>query len=149
MSLRQQIVDAIETRAKTISVANGYQTAIGSHVFVWKLTPFGANEMPGVDIRDRSDAIDSEGLKGSVNVDNHDLTVAFEVVCQSGRTSDDDVRKMIADVYKMIGMDPTWGSLALTTQLAGDEITETQDEHVIAGATITVTVLYRTNKYAS
>ena len=33
---RQQIVTAVETRLKTISVAHGYQTALGAHVFTWR-----------------------------------------------------------------------------------------------------------------
>ncbi len=53
-SIRQRIVDAIDTRFKAILVTGGYVTDIGSHVFWWKDAPMQISDLPGMNCKDES-----------------------------------------------------------------------------------------------
>ena len=51
-TIRQQIMDAIETRFEGISVANGYNSDMGLHVSHWKATALNADDFPALEYRD-------------------------------------------------------------------------------------------------
>jgi hypothetical protein len=155
MGLRQDIIDKIETKFKTILVVNGYHTNLGNNVFVWRPGILQADELPAIVVRDVWDVIDSEGEFGPKNVFTHMMQVESEVVA-GGASSDKTVRQMIADVHKAIGVDDTWDGKAVTTILnngisesgtPADEMNVQQEGNIIAGAKIRFRVLYRTTKW--
>ena len=143
---RQQIVDAVATRLGTILTTAGYHTNLGSNVFEWKGTKFEAREMPGIDVRDTVDEIDHRSIDTPTNVDTHRLTVMLSLAVD-GSTSTDSVREMIADVYKAIGTDPTFGALAIDSWVVKDEVDTEQEELRISGVEIEIAVLYRTSLF--
>lgn len=111
MTKRQQIVNAIETRFKTILVVGGYRTNLGDNVHVWRLSDWAKDEAPGVDIRDTDWDSDETG-QGL-----HDHGLLIEVYVEAGGgTSPASVREMAADVLQAIGVDDTWGGLAIQTR---------------------------------
>jgi len=112
--LRQTIMDAIETRMKTILTTGGYYSNLGSNVFVFRprlaesmYTPLNASELPAVIVRDGMAAYSEFTLGGKCRCD---LSVELEVRCEDGSDSADTARKLIADVYAAIGTDPKWGA---------------------------------------
>ena len=138
-SIRQQIIDAIETQLGTILTTNGYETNLGSNIFVWKPEPFAATEVPGADIQDQEETIDL-----AVWLHEHSLTLAVKVV-GSGTTVTADLRKYIADVTKAVGVDLTWGSLAQDTAFSGTDLIEVEvNDKVRMGVQMNFTVQYNT-----
>jgi hypothetical protein len=140
MSIRREdIIGALETRLKTISVVNGYHTALGSHIFVWLPAVINESERPAANVRDMDDSI----VRSSVPYDTHEMSVEIDVAS----TTVTALRQAIYDVYKAIGTDPTFGGLAIDTALLGDAFEVDQLEKVVTGAVISVTVTFRTSNY--
>ena len=138
---RQQIMDAVKSRLQTITTVNGYNTNLGNNVYEWKETAFAENEMPGIDYHDSR----CERFDGVLNRFRWRLNVELEIATQDA-TAVSDVRKMIADVYKAIGTDDTWGGLAITTgQPESDEMRVMKEERFIAGALIGMFIIYETS----
>jgi hypothetical protein len=149
MSIRRQdILSAIKTRMQNISVANGYHSAMGVNVFVWRTSSLDPNVLPALIIRDMSQAKDQEGENAPYSFDTWRMQIEIEIVGQSGGTTDVSIRQMIADVYKAIGVDDTFGGVAITSFLLDDGIIlNDQQSKVVGGATIHFEILYRTSKY--
>jgi hypothetical protein len=113
-SIRQQIMDKIESRLGTILVSNGYQTDIGNNVFPWLLsTPA---SLPAVVFRDMRRDVTAH-IESCLST----VTVETEVFGAAGFT-DDDIRAMIKDVVNAFGTDTTWDGLALDTDLVSDNV---------------------------
>ena len=149
MSIRRQdILGAIKTRMNGISVAGGYHTAAGVNVFIWRTANLDQTILPALVIRDTGQAKDQEGESSPYSFDTWRMKVEIEVVCESGSTTDVLLRQIIADVYKAIGVDDTWGGNAITSFLSDDEmVLQDQQAKIVGGATIKFEVLYRTRKY--
>src|SRR5574343_531517 len=96
---RQGIVDAVETRMKTILSTSGYYTNIGSNTFVWKSTSYKAEQLPAVDIEDSSEMIDDDAEDESLEV--HTLSLSVFVVASYG-TSAEQIRQAMEDVRKAV-----------------------------------------------
>lgn len=144
-SRRQQIVDAVKTRFQAITVAGGYETNIGNNVFEWRDIPsvmVEENDMPCVLVRDPRTEITQRVSK----VQDHDLTIEAAVVTATA-TIPVQVRKMIADIYKAIGVDRTWGGKALDTLPVKDEMGVEHAGKRFGGATVTFTIRHRTLSY--
>lgn len=139
-SKRQQIVDAVETRLKTIKTANGYTTNLGDKVFTWKPSPISSdNDLPCITIRDTANQRDS----GTTAMWRWRLTLEIEIACSSGTTTDDTLRKMLEDVYKAIGTDPLFGGLAaLSTEANEDRMEIFKEEKTFGGATVEIVIPY-------
>jgi len=136
---RQQIMDAVKTRLQGITVANGYDFNLGSHVFEWRTTTLNDNEIPGIVFRDVQN-VKIEG--GPVAYFRWGLNIEIDIITQGG-TSIADIRKMLGDVYKAIGTDHSWGGLAiLTEQPNNDEIQSEQQERKITGVSIRLQIIY-------
>ena len=60
-SIRQSIVESIIARLQTITVANGYETNLGSNVFDWKLSAVQEGSLPCVALRDTNETIERRG----------------------------------------------------------------------------------------
>ncbi len=138
---RQSIIDAIDTQLKTILIANGYDTDLGSNVFEWRQVPLQESELPALIYRDVTSEIEIIVLDRHTHI----LNLEVEVKTQPGSTSGSLARKMIADVIKAIGVDHTWGALAIKTDPVSSEIVFEQHEKIITGAIINFEITYRTD----
>ncbi|RQW89937.1 MAG: hypothetical protein EHM79_02200 [Geobacter sp.] len=141
MSKRQQIVDAIETRMKTILTTGGYATNAGRNVFDWRITPIPETELPAICIYDGDCAIDYE--ETPVGLQGHFLIVDL-VSDAKGSAARADVRKINADVVKAIGTDLTWGGLAVDTDLISHGLNMEQGDKPIGAGIVRIKIYYRT-----
>jgi hypothetical protein len=143
---RQDIVDAIETRLKTILVTGGYHSDLGLNVFVWRRAPIEAHEVPAVNILDRETKLSGTGLKGATPLSTYEMTVEIQVAA-TGSAAPDTVRSLAADVYKAVGTDPTFSGKVLITTPIGDEMYAEHAGEVVADAVIRLSLLYRTDLF--
>ena len=136
-TIRQQIITAVDTQLKTISVANGYRTALGATVQEWDLTPLSAaNETTGrLEYRDGGE----DRLDLTVGEQTMGLPLVIRVLTP-GSTSMADIRKMLADVAKAMYEDPTFGGLADDTNQEGPATLDKGEE---ADEAAGVEILYR------
>lgn len=152
---RQTIMTAIKTRMQGILKTSSYQTDIGNHVITDRprlLGPDGsigsaiveASELPCVIISDPQDDIAPD----TFTTDLHRLTVELEVRAENSATTETEVRKMMADVYKAIGTDTTWGGVAVSTErIPPDEKIHIQGDKIIGGALIKIAVVFQTDAW--
>ena len=116
---RDAIVAAIVTRLKGILVASGYQTDAGRSVFLWRTTPLGSAEVPGIILRDPERRV---AYEYSDTVRDYELTV--EVVGIGSPGNPDDLGAVGDDIYKaLLEGDRTFGGLI-------NDITPDADEKV-------------------
>ena len=137
-SKRQQIVTAIDARLKTIRVVNGYETNAGNNVYEWRSSAMIESELPGLIYRDTQE---TEAL--SIGYQVHTLTIEIEGYVV-GNAAPANLRKLIADVIKAIGVDSLWSALAEDTRSVEETIQVEQEERRIAGTRIKIEVDYRT-----
>lgn len=141
--VRQQIVEAIDARLKTILKKNGYFSDVGNNVFEWRESGIAAAELPALVYRDKV-----EEIEGFTMLEyDHRLVVDVDVVAEPGSVGVEEVRKIIADVFAAIGTDDRWGGLALDSWPIGTEIETAEDANVITGALVRFGVSYQTNKW--
>lgn len=136
-SVRQQIVDAVETRLKTIKTANGYETDIGLNVNVWHTTDFQETELPAIDIRDVSEVMEVRG-------GNHICTLTVEIEAKvSGSASGVTMRDILADIIKAVGTDSTFSNLVQETRpLQNDSFGFGKNDKLIASILMTFEMRY-------
>lgn len=142
-SKRQQIIDAIDARLKTIKTVNGYETDAGNNVFEWRATPLQDSELPALLFRDTTSPVDDE----TYSMHLHTLSVEITLVA-SGATSADIIRKMLADIQKAIGTDATWSGIAADTLLRTVDIgTVEHAEFKYTGGAINIAIQYLTERW--
>lgn len=143
-SVRQRLINAIDAKLRTVTIANGFETDMGNHVFHWKASDFSQSDLPLVEYRDVAcDVVEG----GPMGLHTFALTMEVEVVTAGGSATPTEIRKAIADVYKVIGQDVQFGGLAINTEPTGDEIKVDQADRVIGGALIRFKVVYRTRLF--
>lgn len=147
---RQEILTNIVTRFQGITGAPTYYTTVASgSVKLWPSSPFEEADLPAIVVRDIADEITFEDVAGANNRHAHRLTVEIDIIAVKGSDPiDTTVRQMIADVYKAVNVDDTWSGKAITTEAGGDEFLIDQAERQVGGATITIVVLYITNRFS-
>jgi len=145
-SLRQRLVEKVETRMATITVANGYRTNAGSNVDVWRVASWDQDELPCINIRDLVDRVD-ESRAGTQRL--HRL-LGFELevmVKESGEAAAETTRHVVADIQEAIGTDEKWDSLAMLTTYESDELDSDQRERKMAGAMVRFTIHYHQGRW--
>ncbi len=142
-TVRQKIMDAIDTRLQTILIANGYKTDAGLKVFAWKDFGMDDADLPALVYKDIIDDPDQVTIG---NVDNT-LLVEVTALAAKGSTSDEQIREMIADVIKAVGVDETWGDLAEFTLLPSASMEVEQLEKKIFGAQVDLRIEYQTARF--
>jgi hypothetical protein len=145
-SKRQTIVDAIDARFKTILVSpGGYETNLGANVFPWKTTPFTDDELPGLAYRDLDETNDI-----SIGQWEHAMMLEIDIHVFSETDAMAALRAAIKDVVTSIGSDTTFGGLTEDVVPAErDFIRITQNDGRYAGCTLSMIVLYLTNRWAA
>lgn len=141
---RQQIVTAIDTRLKTILTANGYETNIGATVVWWAMSPIDQNLLPQILVKD-TEKMDILGI----GQHQHTLNIAVEIMLKPVYTAAaSTMRQVIADLYKCIGVDVTWGGLAEDTSLPMESgLRIEQHEYCLVGVGYNFDVEYITNPW--
>jgi hypothetical protein len=128
----------MDSRFSAILTTGGYETNIGTNVVDWPVEPFTDEELPVLTYKDVTVETEVESFVGFANR----MTVIITAAVTS-TTPMAQIRKIIADVDKAIGIDQTWGGLALMTERVGDESEATIQEKKFTGCSITVVVTFR------
>lgn len=144
MSIRQQIITALDTRLRTITTANGYLTNVGQRVFDWLDRDLADTELDAIVYRDPANEISQETFS---QVDNR-VRVEIEVKTKSASTTAAQVRKLIEDVYKAIGIDETFGGLAHEAQPVSENIDIQQADKIMGSATVVIEIYYVSTKWS-
>lgn len=137
--IQQKIIDAIDTRFKTILIANGYFTNVGQHVGWWKKL-LAIADLPGMNLKDRT-----ETRSLGPGVYDRTLTINIEASV-SGSDSPKVARQIEADIEKAIWIDETWDYLAHKTDILGRELDAAHAENKIAQINITIQIEYQTGR---
>lgn len=138
---RDGIVAAIATRFKGILVAFGYQTDAGRNVFLWRTTPLGTLEVPGIILRDPDRRVTYEY---SDTVRDYELTL--EVVGVGAPGNPDDLGAVGDDIYKaLLEGDRTFGGLINDITPETDEKMYDQQAQRIGALLVRFKVRYRTS----
>lgn len=105
-SRRQQIIDKIKALLATITVANGFNTDVGSNVFEWKSISFQDTEIPGINIRDPNEEVETRG-------GNHFYTLTIEIEAKvSASATTNEAREVLADIQTLMGRNQNLDNLA-------------------------------------
>jgi len=139
-SIRQQIISALDTRLKAILTTGGYETNIGVNVFDWRSESLEESDLPALIYRD----ISAETTIDTMASFAHKMTLNILVAVQNS-TPMAEIRKIIADIDKAIGVDHTYGNLALMTERISDESGVEIDEKKFAGCQIVYVITFRTS----
>jgi len=139
---RQSLFDAVLTRAATITIANGYATNIGSHVKEWQTTPLEPADLDALCVSDANEntIVGQEGENAGLY--RRELEITFDAVLAENGQNAQTARKAIGDLIKMIGVDPTWGSLARRTLPISDQVMLDDSGTRIGGVRVKVKIIY-------
>jgi hypothetical protein len=139
---RQQIVAALLTRLQGILTTSGYETNAGQHVFEWPDVELSEeDEMPAVVVRDTDGPVE----RATNSKDLHTMVVGIECLAK-GSTAPAEVRKVMGDVVKAVGVDLWFGGLAHDTNLVGTSIRQmSQEDRRLGGGEIVLQIEYLTD----
>jgi hypothetical protein len=144
-SKRADIMAAFVTRMQGITIVGGYATDIGKKVTEWKLTPYGASETEGLDIKDVGNTPDPDFAASGVWAWRMKIKVL--VLAVKGTTTGTYIRSVIADILKAVGTDITWGGLAITTHQPEDNMVVDEQGKIIGDAEVDVEISYNTPRW--
>lgn len=142
-SIRQQIITAITTRFAAILTSGGYETDIGARVTLWNVKPIDERTLRGIDLMD----VEEETTDQVTRHQDHTLTMWAVVHAKEGDETAAYLRKAIADVWRAIGSDRRWSTLARDTLPIKSEMLFNQAGQLNGAARIQFKVLYRTATY--
>lgn len=145
-SKRQQIIDKIDTRLKTILTTGGYLTNAGQHVYPWLPEISEIADQIALVYRD-PDENNSAATEGSIGYHRHELTIEIEIRCAAGSVTVETVRKVLADIETAIGTDPKWSALAQRTNPGSNRIDTAQNSNIVSRATMNFVVVYQTKAW--
>lgn len=135
---RQSIVDALDTRLKTITTTNGYSANL--NVYEWLVTPLEETDLPAVIFRDLEDDIDTDEI-GTRR--DHTLTIEMDVAASSS-SSPDTVRELCRDILTAIGTDKTFGGLVYDVDPTTVSLDVNEADQRLSGGQIVIEVRYKT-----
>ena len=143
-SIRQQIIDYLDTKLKTILVSNGYNSDLGNNVYRWQPNPLPHDTTIALVYKD----MEAEVFDAAHNKSDHHLNLTAEIIARAGAASDDEIRKMLNDVIKALGVDFTCSGLAITVKINSHSINDIEPSEKVTGlGTVKFAVLYRTNQF--
>ena len=143
-SVRQRIVDVIDTRLQTITTGNGYTTDAGNNVKEWQENPFEKGDQQGIDFRDVGEEIEDS----AVGEQWHTLYVEVRAFGY-GSTATDDGRKVIADIIQCMGTDLEMSTLAEDTRIvaAAEDFEVEHEDRRYAGILLRFAIEYATDRF--
>lgn len=142
MSKRQTIINGLDAKLKAIKTANGYQTNAGNNVFAWREDELQTHELPGIVYLDRI-----AGKRGGGSIGSFRWALAVDIYCYAGAGSNTpaEVRKLVADVLKAIGVADTgrWNGQAQATELSdGSEMSIERRGKTAGEAVVNINIIY-------
>ena len=141
--IRQQIVDALDLRFKSILIVGGYQTDIGKNVFAWRSTAFTDDELPGLAYLDLDESNDV-----SIGEWEHGMILEIDLHILHETDAMRELRNAITDVLRAIGLDTRLGGLTEDiTPSQRDFIKITQNDERYASCMLNMIVTYLTNRW--
>jgi hypothetical protein len=146
-SIRQKICAAVLAGHLTILKSNGYNSDLGKQMEEWRGTDFNIDDiLPGSPGGTIADTLEEDSEKVTLHQD-HDLTFELTVVLAEADQTPKIARQVIADTFKILGVDRTWGNLAYRTLAGKTEMDVSQDKKKIMGFRRTFKVVYRTRNF--
>ncbi|MCP9495886.1 MAG: hypothetical protein MSG64_15665 [Pyrinomonadaceae bacterium MAG19_C2-C3] len=150
MNKRQQIIDKVLARMQGIATTAEYapgknfETNLGAHVTEWNEEQVERANLPALDVRDflNSPVQESRSSDGH----EHVLTIQFAVIA-AAKEQTSFVRACIADIYRAIGIDDSWDSLASKTMPKRDLLKIDQQGQRIAGAIVEINIHFFTASF--
>lgn len=142
-SKRQQIVTALDARLKLITVANGYETNLGTNVKWYRQEPFAEAEI-GISCEDSETAPEWIGF----GVQLHRMTVVIDAVLPATAQAP-ELRAAAADIVKAIGADVTLGGLAEDCILGDVQMDVGQESVRAGGARLSAVFEYATDPWTA
>jgi hypothetical protein len=142
---RETLVQAVVARFKEISPTNGYRTDVGRNVTAWHVKPVEDTQLPYLDVRDMNESTE-EPL---TNHHEHTLKIGAYIAVAAGPYQTASItRDAISDVWQCIGVDRTWGGVALTSRPLSSELdVDNQDGKTLGRAHIEFDIVYRTRPF--
>lgn len=154
----KRISDMINTRLATISVANGYNTEIGSKVTNWKLDDWTSGQLPGVAYRlydQRTEETEKfDPLQAAAYGEKHDLSLEVIVGTEKATSTtstaiEAEIMQMVEDVEKAFRAEQIdggrcWQGLADWTVIESIEMNMEKKEKIVGEARIIFKIRIRT-----
>lgn len=140
-SKRQQVVDALEARLKTITKVNGYASDLGRNVFVWRPLPVPEEVLPCAILRDTVSP-----TQETFGEHLHRMATEVEVI-GAGTDAPEQVRAMVADITKAIGTDRTFGSLVQEVNPVSEDFQVEQASKKLGSALLRFEVIFTTTPW--
>ncbi|MCP4989332.1 MAG: hypothetical protein GY928_25735 [Colwellia sp.] len=104
-SKRQQIMTELLSIFSKLTKLYGHQTNLGSNIFEWKTIDFQSTELPGIDVRDTSEIVETRGGR-------HYYTLTIELEAKvSASTSTAVAREVLADIQTLLACNQNLGGL--------------------------------------
>lgn len=150
-SIRQQIVDAIETRLGQIAVGKVWTLEDGSThtctvaskgVYPWRKVPFSPTQLPAIAIYDGGSTLED----GPIGSFSHALEVSIVGYIASSSPVN-TARELAADILAAVGSDHRWGGLAQWSYVESLPLDIEPAGDVVAAGEIKLTVHYRTGRW--
>lgn len=139
--VHQKIMDAVKARLVTIDGTGSYNTDLSSSVYEWSPV-LEISKLPAAVYRDTGQTLGEE-----ISKHLHTLAVEVSLTVASGASTLADLRKLIADVYRAVGVDQQWSALAILTEWQGFSISYDEESKDIASALVTFLINYRTQEF--
>ncbi len=148
MSVRQNIITSVKSTFQNITILNGYNTDFGQKLYEWKHVDVASADMDCIILRDNQCLfVDPEEPDDNVQNRQWKKLTLQVIVVTSGKTSSETLRRVVADIYKAIGTNPTWDGNAVRTEVDGDEMELDQLNKIFGATIITVNITYVTEKW--
>ena len=143
-TIRQQIINAVIAALEEISIANGYETDIGTTVEDWPVNlqgTYDANELPVIGVFDVDNTTSREQLRAQKV--KRELTIQARCYLKS-TTPASECRKVLGDLEKALWQDETWGGLAVATMPSREGPDIKAESLEISAAVVEVVIHYIT-----
>lgn len=155
-TLRQQIVDALLTRFRTIKTDNGYETNAGHYVFEWKdldNSPWNAEEVAegAINVKDKSEPGTDSTVQG-----RHEKELQFELDIGTNKsvgntlTVAQQVRKILGDIEKSLDDSGTWITgiaIRSISPFTVNEASIVQTGNVLGAARVQFSIKYTNQRF--
>lgn len=138
---REQVMAAIVARLGTIRTSGGYQTDVGSHVFRWRATSLGPDEVPGCIVRDPARRVTYEY---SDTARDYEMSISVIGVAEPGDAADANLNLVVDDLLKaMLEGDRTLGGVVNDIVPDSDEKVLDQQSQRLGSIEVRFVVRYR------
>jgi hypothetical protein len=146
MTIREQIITALDTRFKTILQAGGYNTNLGTAVYHWQTENIPQDACPALFYHDPKETVE---LASQQELEH---TITLEIALKYAVSDMADVYGGIEDVMTLFEaidvVNDLLGQLLIDVTPRGNEISiDTSGQMIIVTAGINIDLIYRSGKW--